>query len=87
MWSIRYSRMTHVSEQWLGVSLNQIYRYFVLSTSPRKNMCNKKAVIKSNVTISERLLHVTRTKKGKEKDEYYAKLAIKETRDKEIVSQ
>ena len=79
--------MTHVSEQWFGVSLNQIYRYFVLSTSPRKIMCNKKAVIKSNVTISQRLLHVTRTKKGKEKDEYYAKLAIKETRDKEIVSQ
>ena len=87
MWWIKCSRMAHASQQWPGINLAQIYRKCSLSTSPRENIYYTKAVIKSTVNVSKRLLHVTRCLEIKEKDEYYANLALKETRTKELVSQ
>ena len=79
--------MAHNSSYWFRINLTQIVRKISWQTSSIENAYTKTSVINAKTNASERFIHVSRSQNDKEKDEYYAQLALKETKAKELVSQ
>ena len=85
MWCIRYSRFRVDSYKLLTNHLENIANR--LPNLKEGNKCAPMIVTSSYKRAHQRTIHLARVDKNtKEKDEYQAKLALKQKKDKELVS-
>ena len=87
MWYIQSSRMSLVTQQRFRENAKYFIRTINLSALLSDKLCTRTGVIRGNGRANERQFHLSRCIRITEKDEYYAKLALKETKSKELVSQ
>ena len=84
MLCIRSSGLQVYSRKLLTNNVRNIVSRLAISNNCKTY--TKMAVIKSNFRQQQRMFHLAKLLTIKEKDEYHAKLALKETKDKELVS-
>ena len=84
MWCYGSSWLKMYSQKLVTDNLGNIVCRLAISDSSKTN--TKMAVIKSNFRQQQRMFHLARVLTIKEKDEYHAKLVLKEMKDKELVS-
>ena len=85
MLGIGFSRIAVDHHHLVGLTHRNIIRRLTLQL-PQEDKYEKMAVTKSN-RVNKRFIHLTRVVAIKHKDEYYAKLALKEKQSTDLVSQ
>ena len=88
--SVKNTRIICEKYQRLGINVKQSFGKCMFSSNVSEKLSRQKAVTKIQIRAIDqskfRPLHTSSRLKVKEKDEYYAQLELKQTREKDLVS-